>query len=161
QEQSAQAQQSDATDAGTEKQPPTTAGSESNNSSQSVTPPQGAPASARGVIVGIVKSGNMPMPGVTVTAANSLSGQKLTTWTDVNGHYSFDVPGDGRYVIRAQMAAFAAATGEALIKGDTRAATIDLEMVLQSRAQQQNTSDQQRLASALNRGFQSLSVLQG
>jgi trimeric autotransporter adhesin len=120
--------------------------------------PQSTPA---GTIVGVVKSGNMALPGVTVTATNTLTGQKTVAWTDVNGSYSLAVPADGRYVVRAQMAAFAAATGEALIKGDTRSSRIDLQMILQSRATQQGTQDQQRVASAMSRGFQSLSVLQG
>jgi len=122
----------------------------------------GAPTNQQGGIIdGIVKSGTMPLPGVTVSAANTLTGQKVIGWTDVNGQYSLKVPADGRYAVRAQMSAFAVASSDALIKGDIRSVRVDLEMTLQSRAQQQGSHDQQQLASAINRGFQSLSVLQG
>ena len=57
-----------------------------------------APAAAGRIIHGVVKSGNMPIPGVTVTAGNSLTGQKVTTSTDVDGSYSLQVPSDGRYM---------------------------------------------------------------
>src|ERR1051325_2811237 len=75
-------------------------------------PPTTSPV---GSIHGLVKSGNMPLPGVTVTATNTLTGQKVTTWTDVDGNYFLDIPSNGRYVVRTQMAAFATATQELLI----------------------------------------------
>ena len=115
----------------------------------------------------------MPLPGVTVTAMNTLTGQKATAWTDVDGTYSLQVPADGRYVVRAQMAAFAPLTHEAVINSTAgRDARVDLEMVLLSRAQQAaptqaQTQLQRQIASALEgnnaaagRGFQSLSLLQ-
>lgn len=117
---------------------------------------------AGGSISGLVKSGNMPLPGVTVTATNTLTGQKVTTWTDVAGGYVLQVPTNGRYVIRAQMAAFAPMTGEAPINADNRSAQLNLEMILLSRVQQPPTEQPQQQASALGgRGFQTLSVFQG
>src|SRR5262249_39838682 len=125
-------------------------------------PPVVAPGIQGGTISGQVKSGNMPTPGATITAANTLTGQKAVTWADVNGRYSLQVPADGRYVVKAQMSAFATATAEVLIKGDTRNASADLEMVLQSRAQQNVQEQRQQIAAAIaNRGFQSLAVTQG
>ncbi len=121
---------------------------------------QSVPAqSPAGTIHGIVKSGNMPLPGVTVTATNTLTGQKVTTWTDVDGAYSLQVPSNGRYVLRTQMAAFAPSTQEVLINATSRDATANLEPVLQSRAQDA-TQAQQKQAAAIGRGFQTLSVLQ-
>src|SRR5271167_881939 len=73
------------------------------------------PQSQGGSIHGVVKSGNTPVPGVIVTAANTLTGQKATTSTDVDGSYSLQLPSNGRYVVRAQMAAFAPVTKEVLI----------------------------------------------
>jgi trimeric autotransporter adhesin len=123
-----------------------------------------------GLIHGLVKSGNMPLPGVTVTAVNTLTGQKATSWTDVDGTYSLQVPANGRYVVRAQMSAFAPLTHEVIVNASNRNLTADLEMVLLSRAQQAQPSDTQRqVATALGalggagrngRGFQSLSVTQ-
>ena len=88
-----------------------------------------------GIIHGLVKSGNMPLPGVTVTAVNTLTGQKAVAWTDVDGTYALQVPADGRYVIRTQLAAFAPLTHEVVINASNRDASVDLEMVLLSRAQ--------------------------
>src|SRR5262249_30528682 len=122
-----------------------------------------------GLIHGLVKSGNMPLPGVTVTAVNTLTGQKASAWTDVDGTYSLQVPADGRYVVRAQMAAFAPLTHEVVMNATNRNASADLEMVLLSRAQQSQPSEAQQQMAALGaiaaavtggKGFQSLSVTQ-
>ena len=66
------------------------------------TPGEAPPASPGGVIAGLVKSGNMPLPGVSITASNTLTGQKVTTWTDITGNYSMQVPSNGRYVVRTR-----------------------------------------------------------
>src|ERR1051325_2199331 len=123
-------------------------------------------AAPAGTIHGLVKSGNMPMPGVTVTAANTLTGQKITTWSDVDGNYFLEVPSNGRYVIRTQMAAFANATQEALINATNKDHKIDLELILLSRvppapANDQSAQQAQQIAQAMaNRGFQNLQVTQ-
>jgi hypothetical protein len=128
--------------------------------------PQPPPVPA-GSLHGLVKSGNMPLPGVTVTASNTLTGQKVTTWTDVDGNYFLEVPSNGRYVIRTQMAAFANATQEALINATNKDQKIDLELILLSRvppapANDQTTQRAQQIAQAMaNRGFQNLQVTQG
>src|ERR1041384_1373314 len=93
-------------------------------------PPATSPV---GSIHGLVKSGNMPLPGVTVTATNTLTGQKVTTWTDVDGNYFLDIPSNGRYVVRTQMAAFATATQELLINAANKDQKADLELILLSR----------------------------
>jgi hypothetical protein len=129
------------------------------------TPPQPAqatttaPARPAGTIHGVIKAGNMPLPGATVTATNTLTGQKTTTWTNVDGTFSLDVPSNGRYVVRSQMAAFAPSTQEVLINATNHDATVTLEPILQSRAQEAAQSTQKQTA-ALGRGFQTLSVLQ-
>ena len=83
-----------------------------------------------------MKSGNMPIPGATVTAVNTLTGQKAVAWTGVDGMYSLQVQANGRYVVRTQMAAFAPLTHEAVIDATHRDVQADLELVLLSRAQQ-------------------------
>src|SRR5512133_1541632 len=63
-------------------------------------------------ISGIVKSGATPLPGVTVTAAHSLTGKKVSTSTDVDGSFHLTVPNKGKWVVRAELSAFAAQTAE-------------------------------------------------
>jgi hypothetical protein len=117
---------------------------------------------AGGDVHGVVKAGNTPLPGATVTAANTLTGKKISSSTGIDGSYSLHLPSNGRYVIRAEMPAFAPATSEALINATARDAKVDLNLMLASRAAaaaQQQQGAIQQLAQALgNRGFQSLSV---
>jgi trimeric autotransporter adhesin len=121
-----------------------------------------APVVTGGDIHGIVKAGNTPLPGATITAANTLTGKKISTSTGIDGIYSLHLASNGRYVIRAEMPAFAAATSEALINATNRDAKVDLNLMLASRAAaaaQQQQGAIQQLAQALgNRGFQSLAV---
>jgi len=127
------------------------------------TEPAAAPTtSAGGDITGLVKSGNMPLPGVTVSAANTLTGQKAFTSTGEDGSYMLHLAANGRYVVRAEMAAFAAATHEVVINAQNRSGHADFDLVLLSRAQQQQATAQQQLQAraGVNRGFQSLSVMQ-
>src|ERR1700722_262285 len=75
-----------------------------------------APGAADGgTIKGTVKAGAVPLPGVGVTAANSLTGKKYATTTDVTGAFAMAVPRNGRYVVRAELAAFAPETKEVVI----------------------------------------------
>src|SRR5438477_10298587 len=120
-----------------------------------------APVTPFGQITGMVKSGTNPLPGVTVTAANTLTGKKYITSTDVDGSFKIDVGAKGRYVVRAEFSAFAPATQEILINTENRAGKADLSMVLLSRVQQQEQRQQQQgqqLAGAGGRGLQQLSL---
>ncbi|HLW53356.1 MAG TPA: TonB-dependent receptor [Candidatus Angelobacter sp.] len=101
-----------------------------------------APPSPFGEITGIVKSGNIPLPGVTVSAANSLTGKKYVTSTDVDGSFKIAVGGKGRYVVRAEFSAFAPVTQEIVINEQNRAGKADLSMMLLSRAQKPDDEDQ-------------------
>jgi carboxypeptidase family protein/TonB-dependent receptor-like protein len=123
-----------------------------------------APAAAGRIIHGVVKSGNMPIPGVTVTAANSLTGQKVTTSTDVDGGYSLQVPSDGRYLVRAQMAAFAPAAKEVVVNATNGNVNVDLELLLLSRVQKtepaEPASQRTSVGPGVGRGFQNLALTQ-
>src|SRR6201996_8741636 len=44
-----------------------------------------------GTISGTVKAGAVPLPGVAVTASNTLTGKKYATTTDVNGAFAMTV----------------------------------------------------------------------
>src|SRR5712672_494452 len=73
-------------------------------------------ATTGGLVHGTVKAGNIPLPGVSVVAANTLTGQRYATITDINGNYSMTIPANGRYVLKTELAAFGPETKVVLIK---------------------------------------------
>ena len=108
------------------------------------------------------KPGSVPLPGVAVTATNTLTGRKYTAATDIDGHYAMTIPRNGRYVVRAELTGFALATAEVIINGDAAAnfaKHTDFGMELASRAaaaeaRQQAASNSTGAA----RGLQGLSL---
>ena len=52
-----------------------------------------------GLVHGTVKAGNVPLPGVSIVATNTLTGKRYATVTDINGSYSMTIPTNGRYVL--------------------------------------------------------------
>jgi hypothetical protein len=74
-----------------------------------------------GQVHGTVKAGNVPLPGVSVVATNTLTGQRYATITDINGNYSMTIPTNGRYVLKTELSAFAPETKTVLIKPATTA----------------------------------------
>ena len=93
--------------------------------------------SAGGRLHGVVKSGDIPLPGVTVTAVNTLTGKRYSTTTDISGSWSLSIPQNGRYVIRTQFAAFAQASQEALLNETGHDRTVNFQLILASRAAEQ------------------------
>lgn len=130
------------------------------------TTPQTLPAPATSFdIRGTVVSGKTPLPGVAVSASNSLTGKKVSTSTDTDGRYILVVPGRGKYVVRAELTAFAAATAEVVINPATPQQKADLQMTLLSRVPREDTNgastaaEAQQLAGTLmGRRAQTLSV---
>jgi hypothetical protein len=124
---------------------------------------------AFGEITGVVKSGAIPLPGVSVGAANTLTGKKYLTSTDLDGSFKIVVGGKGRYVVRAEFSAFAPVTQEIVINEQNRSGKADLAMILLSRAQkeapqedqaqQQQTQQQQRSLPASANGRQGMTQL--
>ena len=117
-----------------------------------------------GEITGMVKSGNVPLPGVAVNAANTLTGKKYSTSTDVDGTFKISVGGKGRYVVRAEFSAFAPVTQEVLLNDQNRSGKADMAMVLASRAQQNAEKEQrQQIAQQLGgrAGMQQLALSGG
>src|SRR5581483_8302397 len=108
--------------------PPSTATSAT--LSAPATPNQNAPG---GKLHGIVKSGNVPLPGVAVTAQNTLTGKRYSTTTDITGAWSLTIPQNGRYVVRTQFAAFAQGAQEAVLNATSHEQTLDFALVLASR----------------------------
>jgi trimeric autotransporter adhesin len=110
-------------------------------------------------ITGSVHSGKTPLPGVTLTASNTLTGKKYTAATVSDG--TFVLPGlpRGRYVLRAEFMGFATQTQEVVLNPESPSGKADLELILASRQQEQTTERAAATAAAgAGRGFQSLSI---
>src|SRR3984885_1907332 len=125
---------------------------------------QTAAEASGGTITGTVKAGTVPLPGVGVTATNTLTGKKYATTTDVNGSFAMTIPRNGRYVVKAELAAFATETKEVLINaagenGGKPAQVAEFGLQLASRAQEQEARQTAATTSAgLARGVQALNV---
>ncbi len=127
---------------------------------------QEAAAIAGGRLHGTVKSGAVPLPGVTITAQNTLTGKRYSTTSDITGAWALTIPQNGRYVIRTQFAAFAQGAQEALLNATSHDATVNFELMLASRAQQQEQQEQaqstqvdQAIRQLAGNGAQSLNLL--
>ena len=103
--------------------------------------------------------GQFAHPGATVSASNSSTGEKTATSTDINGAYTLQVAGLGKYEVRVEMPAFDAGTREVVWKARPGARTWSLTLL--SRTQQAATPKPRPSTTQANRGFQSLSVMQG
>jgi trimeric autotransporter adhesin len=91
-----------------------------------------------GSIKGTVKTGGVPLPGAAVTAKNSLTGKTYATTTDVDGVFEMAIPRNGRYVVKAELAGFAAVTQEVVVNatsqnGGLPVQTAEFKMDLASR----------------------------
>ncbi|MBV8630797.1 MAG: TonB-dependent receptor [Silvibacterium sp.] len=123
------------------------------NATASAAPPQ-----TGGIIHGSVKSGTIPLPGVSITATNTLTGRKYTTATDAHGNYSMSIPLNGRYVLRTELAAFAPTTQEALLNATSHDQKVDFALTLASRAAAQESQQQAATRQYSGRGAQTLSL---
>jgi trimeric autotransporter adhesin len=116
-----------------------------------------------GVVRGMVRAGDgkdaLGLPGVSITATNTLTGEKYTTVTDASGAYGMAIPKNGRYVVRAELAAFAAGTKEVVLNATTRQVQVDLSMVLASRAESGQDTIAGASALGMTRGTQALAVM--
>ena len=124
-----------------EPTPPTPATAPTQTDTSSQAP---APTVAGGKLHGTVKSGNIPLPGVTVTAQNTLTGKRYSTTTDITGAWTLNIPLNGRYVIRTQFAAFAAGSQEAVLNATSHDQLVNFQLILASRqaAQEQEAAQQ-------------------
>ncbi len=138
-------------------------------STAAVQAPVVAAVAQGGTISGSVKSGTFPLPGVAVTATNTLTGKKYATTTDVTGAFSMMIPKNGRYVVKAELAAFSAVTQEVLINaaslnGGKPVQVADFGLQLASRVaaeEAQQASAASIVSGAVARGLQSLNVQRG
>ena len=116
-----------------------------------------APTPVSFEITGTVRSGKTPLPGVSVTATNTLTGKKFAVATEANGTYTLTGLPRGRYVVRVEFMGFAVQTQEVVLKPETPSGKFDAEMVLASRQQEQTNNATAALVAA-GRGFQSLAL---
>jgi trimeric autotransporter adhesin len=121
------------------------------------TPRPPAPPAATFQIAGVVKSGKTPLPGATVTAANTLTGKKFTVATAIDGSYMLPGLPRGRYVVKVEFMGFATVTQEVTVNPENPTAKTEMELVLASRQEQQQ-ANRAISATAAMRGFQNLAV---
>jgi len=111
----------------------------------------------------VVRSGGIPLPGVTVTAQNTLTGKRYSATTDVTGMWSMTIPENGRYVIRTEFAAFAAGDQEAVLNAANREQTVNFQLMLASRAAAQESGEEGNAERAVRQlvgnGVQSLNLM--
>ncbi|GGG88583.1 hypothetical protein GCM10011585_35850 [Edaphobacter dinghuensis] len=119
---------------------------------------QTAPAASGGTIKGTVKAGTVPLPGVAVTATNTLTGKKYATTTDITGSFEMVIPRNGRYVVKAELAAFAVETKEVLVEDGKPEQVAAFAMQLASRAAREEAQQARSSGLGQGRGTQALSV---
>ena len=131
---------------------------------QEPTPPAPTPASVTTPAVaptyeisGSARSGKTPLPGVSVTAANTLTGKKYSVATNSEGKFALSGMTRGRYVVRVEFMGFAAFTQEVVLNPESPSAKVDAELILASRQQEQPNGNLAAIAAA-GRGFQSLAM---
>ncbi len=107
-------------------------------------------------ITGSVHSGKTPLPGVTLTASNTLTGKKYAAATISDGTFAMNGLPRGRYVLRAEFMGFAAQTQEVVLNPENPSGKADLELILASR--QEETSQRAAATATAGRGFQSLTM---
>lgn len=141
-----------------ESSPPTQSNPPTSQTSPPAQQPETSPAAApmTYVITGSVHSGKTPLPGVTLTASNTLTGKKYTAATNSDGTFAMVGLPRGRYVLRAEFMGFAVATLEVVLNPENVTGKADFEMVLASR--QQEATDRNAEVAAARRGFQNLSI---
>lgn len=112
---------------------------------------------AGGTLHGVVKAGAIPLPGVTITAQNTLTGKRYSTTTDITGAWQLNIPQSGRYVIRTQFAAFAQGSQEAVLNATSHDQAVNFELILASR---QVEIDRQQAQQASRQGGEEQAVQQ-
>src|SRR6266404_8131586 len=124
--------------------------------SPTVTEQTAAPAAAPTYeITGSVRSGKTPLPGVSITAANTLTVKKYAAATNSEGKLALSGIKRGRYEVRVEFMGFAAFTQEVVLNPENPSAKVDAELILASRQQEQSNNTNAAMAAA-GRGFQNL-----
>ncbi|MGE5205005.1 MAG: carboxypeptidase regulatory-like domain-containing protein [Chlamydiota bacterium] len=82
-----------------------------------------------------MRSGDMAVPGATVSATDSERGTRVVTTSNLDGSYLLAV-GAGDYSVQVRMTAFAMASREVVINSSVPRVRADFDLVLQSRINQ-------------------------
>jgi trimeric autotransporter adhesin len=106
-------------------------------------------------ISGSVRNGKTLLPGVTVTAANTLTGKKYSVVSTTSGTFRFSGLPRGRYVVRVEFMGFAAITQEVVLNPENPVGKVEAELILASRQKEQQSD---AATQAARRGFQSLAM---
>jgi trimeric autotransporter adhesin len=93
---------------------------------------QNAPQSMAGEVFGIVRAGDMAVPGATISATNTDNNTRVLTTSNPDGTYALPVPA-GDFSVEVQMTAFATASREVVINSSVPRVRADFDLVLQSR----------------------------
>jgi hypothetical protein len=128
---------------------------------QAARPPTSAPTAAASTIAGTVKSGDTSLPGVAISATNTLTGKKVFTTTAIDGAFRIAIPGRGRWVVRAELPAFAPETKEIVFTPEMLGTTqrADMALVLASRKEQDASGGVNAIANAVaSAGFQNFGL---
>ncbi|MBE3097810.1 MAG: carboxypeptidase regulatory-like domain-containing protein, partial [Planctomycetes bacterium] len=72
------------------------------------------------------------MPGVAITITPAEGGAALATSSQLDGTFSQEIPGPGRYQVKGELAAFAPVTQEIIVGADCQA-RLELALTLASR----------------------------
>ena len=78
-----------------------------------------------GVIQGIVRSKQVPLPGAIVTVSDTATSKTVTAITEVNGQFQLKVAGPGKYHINVDMTLFTAQSADVEITVGGENHTID------------------------------------
>lgn len=109
-------------------------------------------------IHGVVKSGNTPIPGASVSVIDADTKQSVaTTSTDIDGSYRLQLPADGHFFVQVQMSAFAAATQDVILDPAHSDVQANFDLVLLSRSTPGTHAPLRQNAGG--RGFQNVPVL--
>lgn len=106
-------------------------------------------------ISGSVRNGKTLLPGVAVTAANTLTGKKNSVVTAIDGTFHFSGLPRGRYVVRVEFMGFATLTQEVVLNPENPASKVEAELILASRQKEQQAED---ATQSVRRGFQNLAL---
>jgi len=96
---------------------------------------QNASRQVAGEVSGIVRSGNMAVPGATVTATEADTSTRASTTSNPDGSYTLPLAA-GDYSLEVEMTAFATASREVVINKTVPRVRADFDLVLQSRIHQ-------------------------
>src|SRR5246127_678772 len=122
---------------------------------------QEVPVSAPGSfeITGVVKSGKIALPGVTVTAANTLTGNKVSVATRIDGSFVLKGLWQGRYMVKMELMGFTPQASEVVLNPQNPTGKVEAQLLLASR-QQDEKNNRESKAAAASRGFLNLALEQ-